>query len=165
MFREGIMNREIDDNDVIIDLDEQIMSRYCGGNEMNNNGNRYCGGNEMNNNGDNSDQGSDEVEVSDDGIEIIGEQGNEICSDQSDEANVSDHDDENIVDEEHIIDKLEVNMKGFRFSVDEDFILDTLHLEVNCVTPISFFTLIDGPQFPEASSQFLPYVLCGIHQQ
>nr|GEY60979.1 transposase, mutator type [Tanacetum cinerariifolium] len=43
--------------------------------------------------------------------------------------------DVDLVDEEHIINEVEVNMEGFRFSVDKDGVTKTsnepLHLEVN----------------------------------
>ncbi|GKB16059.1 hypothetical protein Tco_0849982 [Tanacetum coccineum] len=53
-------------------------------------------------------------------------------SDQgSDEVEVSDHDEVNIIDEGHIIDEVEVNVKGFRFSVEEDVVHEPLHPKVN----------------------------------
>nr|GFD40397.1 zinc finger, SWIM-type [Tanacetum cinerariifolium] len=48
------------------------------------------------------------------GVEIGSEHGGA-------EEEFSDHDDDNIEDEEHITDELKVNMKGFRFTIDEDW--------------------------------------------
>nr|GFA22721.1 transposase, mutator type [Tanacetum cinerariifolium] len=104
------------------------------------------GNNEIDNEGDN-DMGNDESfdgdnEIDTDmscdeirsyhSIEMVVDLGDDIVSEHSGaEEELSDHDDDNIVDKEHIIDELEVNMEGFRFSVDDDLVLDTLHLEVN----------------------------------
>ncbi|GJR78020.1 hypothetical protein Tco_0090385 [Tanacetum coccineum] len=78
----------------------------------------------------------DNEQGSDHGNEMGGDQGNETGSDQdnkmgSDEVEVSDHDDVNIKDEGHIIDEVEVNVKGFRFSVEEDVVHEPLHPKVN----------------------------------
>lgn len=62
--------------------------------------------------------------VADKGDELVNEHG-------GDEEEFSQHEEDNIVDEEHIIDELEVNMEGFRFSVDDVLVNETLHPKVN----------------------------------
>nr|GEV81069.1 hypothetical protein [Tanacetum cinerariifolium] len=67
-------------------------------------------------------------------IEMVADQGDDMGSEHGGaEEEFSDHDDDNIVDAEHIIDELEVNMEGFRFSANDDLVLDTLHPEVNVI--------------------------------
>ncbi|GJR48066.1 hypothetical protein Tco_1316169 [Tanacetum coccineum] len=104
-----------------------------GDNEMGSEGDNDMG-NDEGSDGDNeidNDMGSDEI-GSYHSIEMVADQGDDMGSEHGGaEEEFSDHDDDNIVDEEHIIDELEVNMEGFRFSIDDDLVVDTFHPEVN----------------------------------
>ncbi|GKB35945.1 mutator type transposase, partial [Tanacetum coccineum] len=81
----------------------------------------------------NNDMGSDEM-GNDHSIEMVADQGDEMGSEHGGvEEEFSDHADDNIVDKEHIIDELEVNMEGFRYTVDDHLVLETLHPEVNVI--------------------------------
>ncbi|GJT51519.1 mutator type transposase [Tanacetum coccineum] len=135
--------------DVYIEHHESLVESLDGDNEQGIEGDSQQGievdiegDNEMGSEGDDEgsdgdneidrDQGSDEI-GSYHSIEMVADQGSDEMGSEhgGDEEEFSDHDDDNIVDEEHIIDELEVNMEGFRFSVDDDLVLETLHPEVN----------------------------------
>ncbi|GJS46048.1 hypothetical protein Tco_0596169 [Tanacetum coccineum] len=122
MIMMWIMRRGIDgDNEQGIDYGNE------GDNEIGSDKD-YDRDNEINN-----DMGSDEM-GNDHSIEMVADQGDEMGSEHGGvEEEFSDHADDNIVDEEHIIDELEVNMEGFRFTVDDDLVLETLHPEVNVI--------------------------------
>nr|GEX54873.1 uncharacterized mitochondrial protein AtMg00810-like [Tanacetum cinerariifolium] len=125
----------LDKDDDIVNLIKYVSEHKGieGNNEIDNEGDNDMG-NDESSDGDNeidTDMSCDEIR-SYHSIEMVADMGDAIESEHSGaEEELSDHDDDNIVDEEHIIDELEVNMEGFKFSVDDDLVLDTLHLEVN----------------------------------
>nr|GEV77066.1 O-fucosyltransferase family protein [Tanacetum cinerariifolium] len=123
MGSEGDNKEGNGDNQQGIEGDNEMGSE--GDNDMGND-EGFDGDNEIDN-----DMVSDEI-GSYHSIEIVADQGDDMGSEHGgDEEEFRYHDDDNIVDEEHIIDELEVNMEGFRFSVDDDLVVDTFHPEVN----------------------------------
>ncbi|GJU50599.1 mutator type transposase [Tanacetum coccineum] len=83
-------------------------------------------GNEM---GSDGVEGSDHEQGGDHDQGSGEEHGSDHDQGSSEEQGVND--DVNIIDKEHIIDGVEVNMKGFRFSVDEDVVPTPLHPQKN----------------------------------